>query len=89
MEFLLYNSTVNIDQYCEYLEKLTHAIQNRKCGLLSCGVIFHQDNATPQKVNKTNVLLYSFGWNVLNHLAHSLDLAPSDYHPFLMEAASE
>jgi [histone H3]-lysine36 N-dimethyltransferase SETMAR len=83
LEFLPYGNTVNADRYCEYLKKLKRAIQNRRRGLLTSGVIFLHDNATPHTANKTKDLLTKFGWDVLNHPPHSPDLAPSDFHLFL------
>jgi hypothetical protein len=40
------------------------------------------DNARPHTANKTNETLRNFKWEVLEHLPHSPDLAPSDFHLF-------
>ena len=45
-------------------------------------VLLH-DNARPHIAGQTRNLLDSFGWEVFNLPQYSLDLAPSDYHPFL------
>ncbi len=81
-EFIPYGQTVNKDVYCEQLKKLRRSIQNRRRGLLTRGVIFLQDNARPHTANQTKELLQSFQWDVLEHPAHSPDLAPSDFHLF-------
>ena len=57
----------------------------RKCkrpGLLKQGVTLQQDNATPHTANRTKDWFARYGWEILLHPPHSLDLAPSDYHLF-------
>lgn len=50
--------------------------------MLTKGVCLLYDNARPHTANATKQLLDSFGWDIINHLAHSPDLAPSDFHLF-------
>lgn len=82
IEFLPQGETINASRYCETLKKLRRAIQNKRRGLLQKGVCLLHDNARPHTANATKQLLESFGWDVLNHPAHSPDQAPSDYHLF-------
>lgn len=83
VDYIPYGQTVNSEVYCNQLKKLKRAIQNRRRGLLSRGVVFLQDNARPHTSRVTSSLLEQFGWEVLPHPPHSPDLAPSDFHLFL------
>ena len=82
VDFIPSGSTVNSEVYCNQLKKLRRAVQNKRRGLLTAGVVFLQDNARPHTSRVTKELLQSFKWDVLDHPPHSLDLAPSDFHLF-------
>lgn len=82
IEFLPQGTTINADRYCETLKQLRRAIQNRRRGLLSVGVVFLHDNARPHVARKTKELLERFQWEVIDHPPYSPDLAPSDFHLF-------
>ncbi|GFV65531.1 histone-lysine N-methyltransferase SETMAR [Trichonephila clavipes] len=75
--------TINAAVYCETLGKLRRAIQNKRRGFLSKGVVFLLDNARPHTANVTKTLLRGFDWDVFDHPPYSPDLAPSDFHLFL------
>jgi hypothetical protein len=47
VEFLPQGSTVNAGVYCDTLKKLRRAIQNKRRGMLSRGVVMLPDNARP------------------------------------------
>uniref|UniRef100_A0A1B6DMM9 Mariner Mos1 transposase n=1 Tax=Clastoptera arizonana TaxID=38151 RepID=A0A1B6DMM9_9HEMI len=47
IDFMALGDTINANAYCETLKKLRWAIQNRRRGLLSDGVILLHDNARP------------------------------------------
>jgi histone-lysine N-methyltransferase SETMAR len=49
--------------------------------LISVVVDLH-DNSHPNTAARTRVLLEHFNWELFDHLPHSSDLAPSDYHLF-------
>ena len=76
--------SVNAELYCEQLERMYTALQekypglaNRKRGLLL------QDNAKPHTANRTKLKIEELeGIELLPHPAYSPDLAPSDYHLF-------
>ncbi|XP_018564185.1 histone-lysine N-methyltransferase SETMAR-like [Anoplophora glabripennis] len=83
IDFLPRGQTIKADAYCETLRKLRRAIQNKRRGLLSKGVVFLHDNARPHTANVTKNLLQGLGWEVFDHPPYSPDLAPSDFHLFL------
>ncbi|XKL61109.1 hypothetical protein PGB90_008166 [Kerria lacca] len=75
-------STVNAASYCQTLKNLRRAIQNKRRGMLTKGVVLLHDNARPHVANVTQTLLKSFKWSVFEHPLYSPDLAPSDYWLF-------
>jgi hypothetical protein len=48
--------------------------------MLTKGVCLLHENAKSHMANTMKELLASFKWDVLNHSAHSPDLASSDYY---------
>ena len=47
------------------------------------GIVHLHDSVRPHTGGQTCNPLYSFGWEVLDHLPYSPDFAPSDYRLFL------
>jgi len=47
MDFLPQGSTINADVYCDTLKKLRRAIQNKRRGMLSRGVVMIHGNSRP------------------------------------------
>ncbi|KAL6420427.1 hypothetical protein ACFW04_014434 [Cataglyphis niger] len=83
-ELLPYGQTLNSDLYCQQLDRLKIAIDQKRPELANRrGVVFHQDNARPHTSTVTRQKLRELGWEVLMHPPYSPDLAPSDYHLFL------
>ena len=82
-DFLTRGEMVNAERYCETLQKLRWAVQNKRRGILSAGVVFLLDNAWPHTARRSKHLLQEFSWKMFNHLPYSLDLAPNDFHLFL------
>ncbi|GBM70174.1 Mariner Mos1 transposase [Araneus ventricosus] len=74
-------TTINATAYCETL-KSYGAIQNKRRGLLTSGIMFVHDNARPHTALITTTLLDSFGWEQFCDPPYSPDLAPSDFHLF-------
>lgn len=62
--------------------KLRLAIQNKKRGMLTAGILLIHDNAHPHTAAWAQELLEQFGWNIFDHPPYSPDLAPSDFHLF-------
>jgi hypothetical protein len=70
-EFMPAGKTMNANHYCETLKNFHRAIQNKRRGMLTKGVRFHQDNARPCITRVTNDLINKFGWDT-----HTLALQP-------------
>jgi transposase len=68
--------------YCEMLNKLQGSIQNKLHGMLTRGVLLH-DNARPHTTAHTSALIKLFNWEIFDHSPYSPDLVPSDYHLFV------
>jgi histone-lysine N-methyltransferase SETMAR len=81
-EFMPAGTTINANRYCETLKNLHRAIQNKRRGMLTKGVCFHQDNARPHISRVTTDLINKFGWDTVTQPPYSPDIAPSDYHLF-------
>jgi hypothetical protein len=60
VEFLPRDTIINAAAYCETLNKLQCAIQNKRCGMLSGAVVFLHKSAHPHAVAQTCQLLVSF-----------------------------
>ncbi|KAG8295204.1 hypothetical protein J6590_085189 [Homalodisca vitripennis] len=52
--------------YCETLKWLRRAIQNKRHGLLTSGVVFVHDNARLHTAQRTTELLEKFKWDVFD-----------------------
>ncbi|GBO24674.1 Histone-lysine N-methyltransferase SETMAR, partial [Araneus ventricosus] len=53
IEFMTRGTTINSEVYCRTLKKLKRAIQNKRRGLLSSGVVLLHDNARPHTAVRT------------------------------------
>ncbi|UYV70662.1 hypothetical protein LAZ67_8000195 [Cordylochernes scorpioides] len=82
VDYLHKGETINSERYCETLTKLRRAIQNKRQGRLTKGVVLLHDNANPHVSRQTTAKLEEFGWDIFGHPPYSPDLAPSDYHMF-------
>jgi hypothetical protein len=69
--------------YCATLRRLRKAIQNRRRGKPSRGIVLIHDNACPHTARQTQTLLHDeFHWDTFDHPPYSPDLAPSDFYYF-------
>lgn len=82
VDFKSLGTTVNFENYCELLNMVKKDIRNKRKGLQSKGVVFHQDNARPHTAARTMAKIEELGWELLVHPPYSPDLAPSDFHLF-------
>lgn len=81
-EFMEPGTTITSQTYCETLKKLRRAIQNKRRGMLTSGVVLIHDNARPHTAARTRGLLEEFRWELFEHPPYSPDLAPCDFHLF-------
>jgi len=65
------------------VRKLRRAIQNKRRGMLSSGIVLLHDNARPHTATQTAQLLQQFRWEVFDHPPYSPNLTPRDYHLFM------
>ncbi|GFY33202.1 uncharacterized protein TNCV_1240531 [Trichonephila clavipes] len=65
IDFLPRVETVNVDRYCETLQKLRRAIQNKRRGMLNAGVVLLRDNARPHMARRAAAVLTKFCWELL------------------------
>ncbi|GFO48396.1 histone-lysine N-methyltransferase SETMAR [Plakobranchus ocellatus] len=82
LDILPQGQCINAARYCSTLDRLKEAIRRKRPGLLRRSVVLQHDNATPHSANLKLQWLQRHGWEILPHPAHSLDLAPSDFHLF-------
>jgi histone-lysine N-methyltransferase SETMAR len=70
--------------YYEKQEKPRRAIQNKRRGMLTYGVVLLLDNALPHTSTaaRTRALLEHLDWELFDHHPYSPDLFPSDYNLF-------
>lgn len=82
VEFMERGTTITAASYSVTLQRLRRAIQNKRRGMLSSGIVLLHDNARPHTAAVTKKLLQRFRWEVFDHPPYSPDLAPSDFHLF-------
>ncbi|KAJ4444846.1 cGMP-dependent protein kinase, isozyme 1 [Periplaneta americana] len=66
IEFLPRDETINRETYCQTLKKLFRAIQNKRRGMLTDGVVLLHDNAWPHTARDTQNLISKFGWEQID-----------------------
>jgi hypothetical protein len=71
-----------LEMYCETLTKLRKAIQNKRSGILTSGVVLLRDDAHSHTATRTGTLLEHFNWELFDHSSYSPDLTSRDYHLF-------
>ena len=59
--------TRGAERYCETVQKLRRAIQNKGRGMLAAGVVLLQDNARQHTARWPTHLEQEFSWEVFNH----------------------
>ena len=64
IEFLPQGTTINSAVYCETLQKLRRAIQNK---MLSATILLLHDNSRPHSAAQTQDLITSFKWVQMDH----------------------
>jgi len=85
IEFMEPGTTVTSETYCETLKKLCRAIENKRRGMLTSGVVLLRDNARPHTTACTQAVLQKFRWDLFDHPPYSPGLALSDFHLFFTD----
>jgi hypothetical protein len=67
VKLLPQGSTINAGVYCDTLKKLRPAIQNKRWGMLTRGVVMPYENARPHTAATTQDLIATFGWEQFDH----------------------
>ena len=76
-------NTVSSATYADLLKNhLRPAINSKRRGLLSAGVLLQHDNARPHTARSTVATIQDLSFECLPHPPYSPDLAPSDFHAF-------
>jgi hypothetical protein len=63
-------------------KKMHRAIQNKRCGMPTSGVVLLHDNVHPYIAARPHVLLDHFNWEFFAHPPYNPDLTLSNYHLF-------
>ena len=91
MDVIPCGKTIYVNIYCQQLDQLVLAIQQKRCMIMYGGFqqfYYMHDNARPHNPMKTIQILRDIGCNILPHTPYSPDLAPSDFYLFsLMKSA--
>jgi histone-lysine N-methyltransferase SETMAR len=83
LEFMPQKTTTTGQTYANPITALREAIkEKRRRGKLSAGVLLLHDNAPVHMSAKSQAAIRQCGFQQLNHLPYSPDLAPSDYFLF-------
>ena len=76
------NETVNSAAYQATLKKLKRAVQCKRPQMSDKRMLLLNFNAQQHTAHATVNLLERWGWEILEHVPYSLDLAPLDFHLF-------
>ena len=74
--------TVTGQHYSGQLKRLREAIQEKRPGKLTRGILFHQDNAQAHTSVVAMATIHDCGFELVPYPPYSPDLAPSDFHLF-------
>jgi len=83
IDYLPKGQTVNAEYYSSLLVQLKDTSKEKRRGKFTKGVLFLHDNASAHRPLATQKKQAYLGFQCLDHLPYSPDLAPSDYHLFL------
>jgi len=82
IDYLPKGQAINAEYYLSLLVKLKYILKEKRRGKFAKEVLFLHDNAPAHRVLATQKKLAYLGFQCLDHLPYSPDLAPSDYHLF-------
>jgi len=82
IDYLPKGQTINAEYYSSLLVQLKDIFKEKRRGKFTKGVFFMHDNAPSHRALATQKKLAYLGFQCLDHLPYSSNLAPSDYHLF-------
>ena len=83
-ELLKPSKKLNSEKYCQQLNDLKTAVQEKRPGMFNRkDFILHHNNARPHAALGNRQKIAELDWKILSHPSYSPDLAPSNYHLFL------
>ncbi|XP_015184625.1 PREDICTED: histone-lysine N-methyltransferase SETMAR-like [Polistes dominula] len=75
--------TVNVDLYCEQLDRVNESLIQKYSEIINMKKITLQhDNARQYSGKQTFEKINKLGWEILPYPPHSSDISPSDFHLF-------
>ena len=80
IDYLQKGRTINGTYYASLLTQLREKIKIKRCGKLTKGVLFHQDNVHKSVI--AMAAIHDCGFKLIEHPPYSPDLAPPDFHQF-------
>jgi len=82
IDYLPKGQTINAEYYSSLLVKVKDILTEIFRAKVTKGFLFLHDNAPAHRALETQKKLACLGFQCLDHLPHSPDLAPSHYHLF-------
>jgi hypothetical protein len=67
VEFMQQGTTITSEVYCETLKKLHRAIQNKRRGIMTSGIVLLHDNVHLYTATCIRALLEHFNWELFDH----------------------
>jgi hypothetical protein len=83
VEFMQQGITVKPEVYCVTQKELHKAIQVKRRGMMTYGLVLLHDNARPHTAALTRALLQHLNRELSDHRPYRPDLATNDYHLFI------
>jgi hypothetical protein len=74
VEWMQQGAIIMSQVYCKMIKKLHRTIQNKRCGMLTYGVVLLHDNVRPHTAAHTRALLEHFNWELFDHPPYRPDL---------------
>jgi hypothetical protein len=78
--FMQQGIKITSEVYCETLKILCRAIQNKRYGMLTSGIVLLHDSVHLHTAARTFALLEHSHWKLFGHPPYGPDLALSDCH---------
>uniref|UniRef100_A0A8D2J316 Mos1 transposase HTH domain-containing protein n=1 Tax=Varanus komodoensis TaxID=61221 RepID=A0A8D2J316_VARKO len=82
IKYMKKGETINAASYATTLHNLREAIEEKRWGKLTAGVLLLHDNAPVHTARVSKAAVRDCGFEEINHPPYSPDLAPSDYYLF-------